>query len=120
MQEDELFKTWVGLFMIWWKPKLDVKKSLFEPLKLVLSLVYQDLDLALKSPRTTIMKGFFSSMWSKFNLRFSKNVSKSSLFWLGDLQRDKNLQIFPPILNSKFKNSCKYLTSINFIGRKLL
>ena len=59
MQKDELFKVWVGLVMIWWKPKLNVKKSILEPSKLVLSLVYQDFVFTLKSPRATIMKGFF-------------------------------------------------------------
>ena len=54
-EEDELFKIWVGLFMIWWKPKLDVKKSIFEPR----FLVYQDLDFALKLPRIKIKQGFF-------------------------------------------------------------
>ena len=71
----------------------------------------------LKLPRTTTIKGHFSALWSKFNSKFPKNISKSSLLWLGNLWRDKN---FPPILNSKFINSCKYLTSINFIGRKIL
>ena len=47
------------LFTIRWKPKLDVKKSTFDPSKLMLSLVYQDIDFALKSPRTTIIKDFF-------------------------------------------------------------
>ena len=72
MQEDELFKMWVGLFMIWWKPKLEVKKSILEPLKLVLSFVYQDLDFALKSPRTTILKRFFQPCDQSLILGFPK------------------------------------------------
>ena len=84
-QEDELFKICIGLFMIWWKPKLDVQKSTFETSKLVTSLVYQDFDFVLKSPRTTIMKQFFSVIRSKFNSKFSENVSKSSFFSLGDV-----------------------------------
>ena len=48
MQEDKLSKIWVGLFMIWWKAKVDVKKSIFEPSKLELSLlVHQDFSLQL-------------------------------------------------------------------------
>ena len=42
IQEDELFKIWFDLFMIWWKTKPKVKKWIFEPSKLMQSLVYQD------------------------------------------------------------------------------
>ena len=31
MQEEELFKMWVASFMIWWKPKVDVKMPIFDP-----------------------------------------------------------------------------------------
>ena len=41
---------------------LDIGKGNFEPSKLVLSLVYQDFDFTLKSPRTTIIIGFLSHM----------------------------------------------------------
>ena len=54
------------------KQKLEVKKSILEPSKLVLSLVYQNLDFALKSPRTTIMKGFFSKFDHNLILGFPK------------------------------------------------
>ena len=42
----------------------------------------------------------FLVRWSKFNSTYSKNV--------------------PPIFNSKLKDSCEYLASINFFGRKYL
>ena len=35
----------VVLFMAWWKPKLEVKESISNPSKFLLSLVYQDLTL---------------------------------------------------------------------------
>ena len=44
------------------KPKLDIKKSTFEPSKLIRLLVYQDFDFILKSLRTTIIKEFFSHL----------------------------------------------------------
>ena len=46
----------VASFMIWRKPKLDVKISIFVPSISVLSLVYPKFSFALKSPRTTINK----------------------------------------------------------------
>ena len=46
----------VASFMIWRKPKLDVKISIFDPSISVLSLVYPKFSFALKSPRTTINK----------------------------------------------------------------
>ena len=55
--------------MIWWKSKIDLKRSIFEPSKLVMSLVYQNFDFVLKLPRISITQGFFSAY---------------RLFWLDD------------------------------------
>ena len=63
-----------------WKPKLDVKMSIFNP-----SISVQEFDFALKSPKATIKYEFLSAMWSKFHSKLFKNVSNSLLFWLGDL-----------------------------------
>ena len=57
-----MFKAWVTFFRISWKSKLGVKKSIFEHSKFVLSLVYQDFNFALKSPRTVIVKESFSAI----------------------------------------------------------
>ena len=55
LQEEELFKIWVASFIMrCFKPKVDVKMSIFDPSISVLSLLYQEFDFALKSPRTTI------------------------------------------------------------------
>ena len=68
--------------MIWWKLKLDVKRSIFEPSKLVLPLVYQDFDFELKSPRTIVIKKVFIQPHDQnLILRFPR----PSVFWLGDL-----------------------------------
>ena len=58
--------------IIWLKTKLDIEKSIFDPSKLVLSLVYQDFDFVLKSPATTIMKGFFQPYGQSLILRLLK------------------------------------------------
>ena len=57
-----MFNAWVTFSRISWKPKLGVKKSIFEHSKFVLSLVYQDFNFALKSPRTAIVKESFSAI----------------------------------------------------------
>ena len=85
IQEEELFKIWVGSFMISLKPKLAVKMSIFDPSIVVVSSAYDEFDFALKSPRRTIIYRFLSPIWSILNSKFSKNFSNSSLFWLGDL-----------------------------------
>ena len=42
------FKIGVASSMIWRKPKIDVRMSVFDPSISVLSLVYQEFDFALK------------------------------------------------------------------------
>ena len=66
-----LFKIWALLFMIWWKSKLDVKMSTFDPSMFVLSLEHHKFDFALKSPRTTIKYGVLLALWSKSNSKLS-------------------------------------------------
>ena len=53
-------------------------------------------DLALKSRSATTKKGLLSVNASKFNLKLSRNESKLSAVWLGDLWREKKC--------CKFKN----------------
>ena len=43
IEQDELLKIWVGLFMIFWKPKLGIERSV-KSSKLVLSLLHQNFD----------------------------------------------------------------------------
>ena len=53
MQEDELFKIWVGLLMICLFPADDVRVSISRPTKLVISLLHHFEHLALRSPVMT-------------------------------------------------------------------
>ena len=80
MQEEELFKIWVGSFMIWLKPKLAVKMSIFYPSIFVMLLAYHQFDFALKSPRTTTIYSFFNQPGSILNSKLSENFLNSSLF----------------------------------------
>ena len=57
-----MFNAWVTFSRISWKLKQGVKKSIFEHSKFVLSLVYQDFNFTLKSPRTVIVKESFSAL----------------------------------------------------------
>ena len=53
-QEEEWDNGGVGCDMIWWNPCTVVKDSSFMPLVVVLSLVHQTEDLALKSPKILV------------------------------------------------------------------
>ena len=57
MQEDDVSKICVGSLIIWCKPFCEVNVSIFAPSKLVLSLMHQFHDFALKPPNTTTKKG---------------------------------------------------------------
>ena len=61
MHEMELCKMRVGSLISWCKSFCEVTASISLPSSLVISLLYQLLDLALKSPRATITKGFFKA-----------------------------------------------------------
>ena len=85
MQGEELFKICVGSLISWCKPSYEVAASIFLPFLLAISLLYKLLDLTLKSPRATIKKGFFWGRVSKVNSKWSRNDTKPSYDWLGDL-----------------------------------
>ena len=53
-QEEEWDNGGVGCNMIWWNPCTVVKDSSFMPSVVVLSLVHQTEDLALKSPKIIV------------------------------------------------------------------
>ena len=66
------------------EPYYEVTNSIFAPSVHVLSLIYQFLDLTLKSPSTTIKCELDSARVSRVSLKSSINSSKSSLGSLGD------------------------------------
>ena len=70
---EKLFKIGLGSFISWCKPFCEVTASIFLPSSLVISLLYQLLDLALKSPASAIKKGFFWDRVSKINSKLSRN-----------------------------------------------
>ena len=78
IHEEELFKICVGSLISWCKPFCEVTASIFLPSSLVISLLYQLLDLALKSLRATIKKRFFWARVSKVNSKMSRNDTKLS------------------------------------------
>ena len=53
MQEDELFKIWVGLLIIYLYPADDVGVSVSRPPELLISLLHHFEHLALRSPVMT-------------------------------------------------------------------
>ena len=54
MQEEELFKIWVGLFMNWLTSKSDSKIKIYVHSIFVLSLAYYEFNFALNLPRTMV------------------------------------------------------------------
>ena len=75
----------IGSFMTWCDPNCDVTFSNAFPWEAVLSLQYQILDFALKSPIAARRKGFFQNKISKFSSQLYINISKVSCDWLGNL-----------------------------------
>ena len=102
---------WVGSLIIWFKPNWDVNNLSFELSVVLLSLEYQLVHLALKSPIKIVKKGLEKDTVSRLDSKLSKNVLNSSWFWLGDLYGKINLQVFFPIENSIFKHSWKHFWS---------
>ena len=94
IQDEEFSKTCVGSFMIWWSPNCEVRNSIFAPSQVVLSLIYQLLDFILKSPSTTVKSELDSARVSRVSSKLSVNFSKSSLVWLGKIDKEKQIYIF--------------------------
>ena len=59
-------------------PNWEVTQSVLEPSYVVISLLHQGLDFALKSPRMTVRKGLFTITESRLYSRLLTNDSKSS------------------------------------------
>ena len=63
MLEELVLVIWVGEFITWWQPDVDVKSTNYRPWKWVVSWDHLFLDLALKSP-VMIEANSFSSLIS--------------------------------------------------------
>ena len=68
----------VSFSIIYCNPNWEVTPSILEPSYVVMSLLDQRLNFALKSPRTIVRKGIFTITESRFNSRLFINDSKSS------------------------------------------
>ena len=103
MQEKELFKIWVSLFMTWLKPKLAVKMSILGLSIFMTSLTNREIGFTLKSPGTTTIYGFLSATWSILNSKFSKNFPNSSGL-LNDV--NKETKTYKSFLRFFIQNLC--------------
>ena len=65
---------WVGSLIICCSPNWEVVVSISEPSKVVVSPVYQLLDVALKSPMVTIKKGLLAET-SRFSSKLLQELS---------------------------------------------
>ena len=80
------------LLIIWSSPNWEVMSSIFEPSKVVLSPVYQFLDIALKSPIAAIKKRLIATKASGIRSKLSQKFWKLSLGWFGDLYKETKFQ----------------------------
>ena len=96
----------VGSLIICSNPDWEVTPPILESSYVVMSLLYQRLVFALKSPRTTVRKGLFTITESRFNSKLLINDSKSSSDWLGERYNVMKLHSLPLILISKLMHSC--------------
>ena len=85
IHEEEFCNIFVGSLINWYNPSCEVILSIVLPSKVVLSLFYQFVDLALKSPMYVIQKGYFCAKILSVISKLSPKVSKSSGDGLGDL-----------------------------------
>ena len=86
------FSLNVSPFIIWSSPNWEVMSSIFEPSKVVLSPVYQLLDIALKSPIAAIKKRLIAKKASRIRSKLSQKFWKFSLDWFGDLYKETKFQ----------------------------
>ena len=77
-------------------PYCEITNSIFAPSVVVLSLIYQFLDLLLNSPSTTIKCELDLTKASDVNSKLSETFSKPSIFWLGHQWRETNLHTLEP------------------------
>ena len=72
MREEDWGSRWVGCYISWWNPCTFVRDSSCVPSVVVLSLVHQAEDLALKPPKTIVSKPLL-----EVNLKVSQNSKEN-------------------------------------------
>ena len=80
IQEEVCGSRWVGCDISWWNPYTLVRDSSCVPSIVVLSLVHQTEDLALKSPKIMVNKELQKVVSLKTFSNFDKKFSNSKIF----------------------------------------
>ena len=104
----EFSKMCVGSVIICDKPNFEVRSWIWEPLKLVLSILHHCLDFALKSPIITVRNGLQLDNELRFSYSFDLNIWNLSCVWVGDLYRWIKQQILFAMLTSKLMHSFRF------------
>ena len=73
MQGEVCGSRWVGCDISWWNSSTLVKNSSYAPSIIVLSLVHQTEDLALKSPQVMVNR----ELHKVVSLKLSQNLTKN-------------------------------------------
>ena len=97
----------VGSLITCCNPNWVVTPSNLEPSYVVISLLHQRLDFALKWPRMRVRKGLFTITESRLYWRLLINDSKSSSRWLDERYNEIKLHSLSLIFISKLTHSCK-------------
>ena len=105
IQDLEFSKMCVDSVIISGKPMLEVRSWIWDPSKLVLSILHYCLDTELKSPISIVRNGLHLDNESRFRSRFDLNISTSSFVWVRDLYRGIKQQILLAILTSRLNAS---------------
>ena len=105
IQDLEFSKMCVDSVIISDKPNFEVRSWIWDPSKLVLSILHYCLDTELKSPISIVRNGLHLDNESRFRSRFDLNISTSSFVWVRDLYRGIKQQILLAILTSRLNAS---------------
>ena len=125
MLGEQFLKIWVGSLINCYRPNCEVMATIFEPLYVVLSCLYQFEDLGIKLARTTVRNAFWLLILSNESCKLSANSSKESEDWLGRLlskhfclqpffHKDWVFLLFTRSLNLDIKITGKYISDTLF------
>ena len=89
IQDADLPWMWVGSLIICCYPNWELITSILESSKVVVSLVCQILDFALKPLMVTSKTGMVDEKASKVSPKLYQQPSKSSLDWFEELHKEK-------------------------------
>ena len=105
IHEEEDYSICVSSLFTWWKPNCDAIFSIALPSLVVMSLLHQILNLALKLSRSTTRKRLFCTADPRFSWKLSLKDWNRSCYWLGDLYNTMKLASLSSSINANLTHS---------------